>query len=198
MAFEYAVALTGSIATGKSTVAKFFSLFGFTVIDADLIAHVLLDEQHEQIEKMFGSQMISPEKKVNRKALGAVIFSDTQKRKELENFLHPLIYQEIQRVSTQEDRYKKPYLIDIPLFFETKHYPIKKSLVVYTDKETQLKRLMERNGYSKEEAQKRISAQIDVKNKCKFATYIIHNTGDLNVLKEECHKVKEEILGDFK
>ena len=198
MAFEYAVALTGSIATGKSTVAKIFSLFGFTVIDADLIAHVLLDEQYEQIEKMFGSQMISTEKKVNRKALGTVIFSDAQKRKELEKFLHPLIYQEIQRVSAQEDRYKKPYFIDIPLFFETKHYPIKKSLVVYTDKETQLKRLMERNRYSKEEAQKRISTQIDVKKKCKFATYIIHNTGDLNVLKEECHKVKEEILGDFR
>lgn len=198
MAFKYAVALTGSIATGKSTVSQFFSLFGFTVIDADTIAHTLLDTHHESIEKMFGSELISPEKKVDRKALGKVVFSDAQKRRKLESFLHPLIYNEIEKRATEEDKYKKPYLVDIPLFFESERYPIEKSLVVYADKETQLKRLMHRDGYNEKDAQLRIDSQIDVEEKRKRATYVIYNTGNLKQLKDESEKVKEEILGDFR
>jgi len=198
MAFEYAVALTGSISTGKSTVARLFSIFGFTIIDADLIAHEILDEQHERIEKMFGPQMIGTDKKIDRKALGRIIFSDVQKRRQLEALLHPLIYHEIQKNATLEDRYEKPYLVDIPLFFENGNYSIEKSLVVYTDKETQLKRLMQRDGYNKEEAQKRIDTQMAIEEKCKRSTYVIYNTGDLNQLKVECKRVEEEILGDFR
>ena len=198
MAFKYAVVLTGSIATGKSTVSQFFSLFGFTVIDADTIAHTLLDVHHESIEKMFGSALISSEKKVDRKALAKVVFSDAQKRRELESFLHPLIYNEIEKRAREEDKYKKPYLVDIPLFFESERYPIQKSLVVYADKETQLKRLMQRDGYNEKDAQLRIDSQIDVEEKRKRATYVIYNTGDLKQLKDESEKVKEEILGDFR
>jgi len=155
VAFEYAVALTGGIATGKSTVAKFFSFFGFTVIDADNIAHEVLDQQYKAVGKLFGDEVIK-NKKVKRKKLGKIVFKDEKKRKELEALVHPLIYEEIERLSEAEDRLVKPYLIDIPLFFETKRYPIEKSLLVYTDKKTQIKRLMHREGYSKKEAKRRI------------------------------------------
>jgi dephospho-CoA kinase len=195
MAFKYAIALTGSIATGKSSTVKLLESFGFYIIDADKIAHKILDEQHQVIAKKFGETLVH-EGKVDRKALGAIVFSDNTKRKELEALLHPLIYHEIERLSIEQDKLGKPYFIDIPLFFENKRYPIEKSLVVYTTEEQQLERLMEREGYTKEEALNRIQAQIPVEEKRKRATYVIDNSGTLTQLKKECERVKEEILND--
>ncbi len=196
MAFKYAIVLTGSIATGKSTVAKFFSFFGFMVIDADKIAHTILDQEHNKIASMFGNKFVK-KNKVKRKKLGKLIFKDKTKKEELEALLHPLIFKEIERLSEIEDRFGKPYLVDIPLFFETKRYPIDSSLVVYTNKETQLKRLMQRDGYNKKEALSRIESQIDIEEKRKRATYLIDNAGDLKQLKNECERVKEKIVKDF-
>lgn len=197
MAFEYAVVLTGSIATGKSTVAKFFSFFGFTVIDADQIAHDVLDREYKKIAEVFGEEYIK-KNRVKRKKLGKLVFKDSAKRKALEELLHPLIYDEIERLSSEEDKLGKPYLIDIPLFFETRRYPIEKILVVYKSEYKQLERLMQRDGFSKEDAQRRIDAQINIDEKRHQATYVISNMGDLHHLKNECERVKEEILGDFK
>ncbi len=195
MAFQYAIVLTGSIATGKSSTVKLLEASGFHIIDADKIAHKILDEQHEAIAQKFGETLVH-EGKVDRKALGAIVFSDTTKRKELEALLHPLIYDEIERLSIEQDRLGKPYFIDIPLFFENKRYPIEKSLVVYTTEEQQLERLMQREGYTKEEALNRIHSQIPVEEKRKLATYVIDNSGTLTQLEKECERVKEEILHD--
>lgn len=98
MAFEYAVVLTGSIGTGKSTVLKVFTSFGFDTIDADNVAHQVLQEQAEKIASMFGTAVVR-EGVVDRKALGEIVFSDSNKRKDLESLLHPLIYEEIERLS---------------------------------------------------------------------------------------------------
>jgi dephospho-CoA kinase len=195
MAFKYAIALTGSIATGKSSVVAQLASLGFHIIDADKIAHKILDEQHQAIAELFGSELVK-EGKVDRKALGAMVFSDSSKREALEALLHPLIYKEIERLSEQQDQFKKPYFIDIPLFFENERYPIERSLVVYTTKEQQLARLMQRDGYSEEEARKRINTQIPVEEKCQQATYVIDNSGTLTQLEKECERVKEEILND--
>jgi len=195
MAFKYAIALTGSIATGKSSTVKLLEASGFHIIDADKIAHKILDEQHQAIAEKFGDTLVH-EGKVDRKALGAMVFSDNIKRKELEALLHPLIYDEIERLSIEQDRLGKPYFIDIPLFFENKRYPIQKSLVVYTTEEQQLERLMQREGYTKEEALNRMQAQIPVEEKRKLATYVIDNSGTLTQLEKECERVKEEILND--
>lgn len=195
MAFKYAIALTGSIATGKSSVVARLVSFGFQIIDADKIAHRILDEQHQAVADMFGTALVK-EGKVDRKALGAMVFSDSTKREKLEALLHPLIYKEIERLSEQQDRLKKPYFIDIPLFFENDRYPIERSLVVYTTEAQQLERLMQRDGYTEEEARQRINAQIPVEEKRKRATYVIDNSGTLTQLEKECERVKEEILND--
>ena len=196
MAFKYAIVLTGSIATGKSTVAGFFSFFGFKVIDADSIAHEVLDQQYKAIAKLFGDKVVK-NKRVKRKKLGKIVFNDKKKRKELEALVHPLVFDEIERLSKKEDRLKKPYLVDIPLFFESKRYAIKKSLVVYVNKETQIQRLMQRDGYTKKEAKKRINTQMSIKDKCKKADYSIDNMGDLTHLENECERVKNTIIKDF-
>jgi dephospho-CoA kinase len=195
MAFKYAIALTGSIATGKSSTVKLLKDAGFHIIDADQIAHQILEEQHQSIADMFGETLVS-EGKVDRKALGAIVFSDSNKRKALESLLHPLIYKEIERLSVEQDKLGKPYFIDIPLFFEGGRYPIEKSLVIYTTEEQQLERLMHRESYTKEEALKRIQTQIPVEKKRELATYVIDNSGTLTQLEKECERVKREILND--
>lgn len=192
MAFEHAIVLTGGIATGKSTVAKIFAEHGFEIIDADRIAHRVLDEQHERIAELFGSGFVKGGK-VDRKALGAVVFADEGKRRELEALLHPLIYREIEKEAQKLDVLGKPYLVDIPLFFETNRYPISRSLVVYTTKAQQLKRLMQRDGYNTQNAQQRIDAQLPIDEKRDRATYVIDNTGDPAHLKAECERVMRSV-----
>ena len=193
MAFEYAVALTGGIATGKSSATMLLSLYGFRFIDADKITHRVLDENLERIADLFGTEYVAGGK-VDRGKLGKLVFADKVKRQDLEALLHPLIYEEIMRLSEEQDRFKKPYIIDIPLFFEGDRYPISQSIVIYTPREKQLERLMKRDGYSEEEALRRIESQMDIEEKRKRATYVIDNSGDLKQLQRECDRVKDEII----
>ena len=191
--FKYAVALTGGIATGKSSAAEIFSQEGFEIIDADKIAHQILDEQAEQIAILFGAVYLT-EGRVDRKALGRLVFSDAQKRKKLESLLHPLIQEEIASLSNILDRTKSPYLVDVPLFFESGAYPIAQTIVVYAPKEIQVERLMRREGYSRIEAWQRLEAQMDIEIKKKQATYVIDNSGDRDQLVRECQRVSHAIL----
>ncbi|HIC78982.1 MAG TPA: dephospho-CoA kinase [Sulfurovum sp.] len=196
MAFDYAVALTGSIATGKSSVASIFRDYGVVIIDADRIAHEVINREYLQISKLFGEEYVDKER-VDRKLLGSLIFSNKEAKSKLEALLHPLIYQEILKRSNIEERLKKPYIIDIPLFFESNRYPIEKVIVVYTPKEIQLKRLMERDNSSKKEALLRINSQIDIEIKKEKATYLIDNSQDFNLLQQECDRIRSKILSHF-
>jgi len=195
--FKYAVALTGSIATGKSTACSMLKLLGFFTIDTDKIAHQLLDANSGQIAAMFGQSVVS-EGKVIRSELGKIVFHNPVELKRLEEFIHPLIYEQVLHQASQQDRFAKPYIIDIPLFFEKNHYEIERSIVVYTTKEIQIKRLMKRDGLSFKEANKRIALQLDIERKKEKATYIIDNSKDITHLHQECEQVKRKILEDFK
>jgi len=196
MSFSYAVALTGGIATGKSSVAKIFRSFGYTVIDADAIAHEILKTQVKAIGKEFGKAFIVSSESVDRKALGALVFSDSAERKKLEALLHPLIRLEIEKRAAEEEKQAKPYFVDIPLFFETEGYPIKKSLLVYASKEQQLGRLISRDGHSEAEALARIEAQMPIEEKRNLAQYVIDNSGTLSQLEQECKRIQQEIEDD--
>lgn len=191
--FKYAIALTGGIATGKSTAASLFMLHGFLTIDADKIAHKLLDENYETIKEIFGDQYIE-NKKVIRKKLGDLIFNNQDEKKKLENFIHPLIKQKIIEEASVFERQKKPYLIDIPLFFENKNYDIDKSIIIYTPKDIQVQRLIKRDNCTKEEALSRINNQMDIEEKKKLSTYIIDNSLDLKNLQAEIERVKKELI----
>lgn len=187
MSFKYAIALTGSIATGKSTVASLLGLNGMRVIDADTISHEILEKHKGWVEETFGNNYIR-DSKVNRTALGRLIFQNSNAKQKLENFLHPLIREEIQKRADKQDRFHFPYLIDIPLFFEKKGYDIKDSVVVYVPPEIQLKRFMARDGFTKEESLRRINSQIPIDEKKKLATWVIDNSQDLPHLQAEVEK----------
>lgn len=192
MAFEYAIALTGGIATGKSTVASLLGLNGLRIIDADTIAHRILDENSSWVAERFGVEFVK-NSKVDRPALGKIIFADVQAKKELEHFLHPKIRAAIEEQSEKQDSLKYPYLIDIPLFFETSSYPIKNSVVVYTPKALQLERFMKRNGFSEEESLRRIESQMDIEEKKARATWVIDNSSNLKHLQRECEQFVDNI-----
>ena len=194
--FNYAVALTGGIATGKSTVASLFMMHGFLTIDADKIAHKILDENISKISELFGDKYIK-DNKVDRPELGKLIFNNTQEKKKLENFIHPLIKQQIIKDAKIFEEQKKPYLIDIPLFFENRNYDIKNSIVVYTPKETQIERLTLRDGSSTEDALSRINNQMAIEEKKLLANYIIDNSKNLKNLQNEVERVKKELLDNI-
>ena len=192
MAYKYAIALTGSIATGKSTVASLLALNGMRVIDADTISHEILDASTEWVRETFGNEYLLGTK-VNRAKLGEYIFSHPQAKETLEEYLHPKIKSEIQKRSEKQDSFKFPYLIDIPLFFENGNYDIQESVVVYTPKEIQLERFMKRNGYSKEESLKRIASQLPIDAKKERATWVIDNSKNLKHLQNEVENFVEKI-----
>ncbi len=196
MAFEYAIALTGGIATGKSTVASLLALNGMRVIDADKIAHTLLDDSKEWVAEIFGEEFVGP-KGVDRAALGKVVFANPQKKQTLEAYLHPKIKKEIERESEKQDAFEFPYLIDIPLFFENNNYPIERSVVVYTPPKLQLERFMKRNGYDEEESLRRIASQLPIDEKAKRATWIIDNSKDLKHLQNEVENFVETIKKEY-
>ncbi len=192
MAFKYAIALTGGIATGKSTVASLLALNGMRVIDADTISHEILDSSSSWVRETYGEEYLN-NSKVNRTKLGALVFSDEVAKKTLEDFLHPKIRAEIELRSIKQDGFKFPYLIDIPLFFENGAYDIKDSVVVYTPKDVQLERFIKRNGYSEEESLKRIASQMPIDEKKKKATWVIDNSKNLKHLQQEVEDFVEEI-----
>jgi dephospho-CoA kinase len=192
MAYEYAIALTGGIATGKSTVASLLMLNGMRIIDADTISHEILDSSSVWVRENFGEAFVDGAK-VNRTKLGTLIFSDKEAKKKLEDFLHPKIRTEIEKRSIKQDSFRFPYLIDIPLFFENGGYDIKESVVVYVPKELQLERFMKRNGYSSEESLRRIESQMDIEEKKKRAMWVIDNSGDLKHLQRECEDFVDKI-----
>jgi len=181
MAYEYAIALTGGIATGKSTVASLLALNGMRVIDADTISHEILDASYVWVMDEFGSEFVN-NKKVDRAKLGSVVFSDLDAKKKLEEFLHPRIRDEIVQRSEKQDSFKFPYLIDIPLFFENNSYEIKNSVVVYTPSDVQLE----------------INTQMPIDKKKEKATWVIDNSQNLKHLQQEVEDFVEKIKAKYK
>lgn len=178
--------MTGSIATGKSTVSAMLRQKGAYVIDADQAAREAVEPGSEGLKRIvdhFGAEMLDDEGRLDRARLGAVIFQDPWKRKKLNRLLHPLIMQTMQSQTDKIRKRVKQGLIiwDVPLLIEENLTPLVEAVIlVYVPKEIQLERLMKRNALSKKEALGRIEAQMDIEEKRKFANYIIDNRGTLS------------------
>ncbi len=185
--FSNAIVLTGGIASGKSSVCSLLSLYGFKVIDADKIAHILLDQHSRIIAQMFGEKYIDGNK-VDRKKLGTLIFNDKEQRRKLEKFLHPLIKEELIKQSRLCESKNIPYILEIPLFFEKRNYNIDETVVVYCKKDQQIQRLLKRENFTHKECQNRLDAQMCLDEKKELSTYVIDNTKNLKHLQAEVDK----------
>ena len=194
--FAHAIVLTGGIGTGKSTVCNILKLYGFSIIDADKIANYILQKEKDSIIKLFGKKYIK-DNSVDKKALAKLIFKNKDAKQKLENLMHPLIKKKIIEESLKLEKHKVPYIIDIPLFFETKNYPIKRVAVVYAPKELQIQRVVNRDKLSYEEAIDRIESQLSIEKKKEKATYLIDNSKDLKNLQKEIDKFVEKVKDEF-
>jgi dephospho-CoA kinase len=185
MSYEHAIALTGSIATGKSTVCNLLKLHGYRIIDADAIAHGVLVDKADEVAALFGT--------ANRSELGAIVFSDAAKRRELEAIVHPEIRRRILSRCEELEPLGVPYFVDIPLFFESGVYPFGRSVVVYAPREQQMARLAKERGYDEHEAARRIDTQLPIEEKKHRATWVIDNSGDIRHLTSEVDQFVRKI-----
>ncbi|MEK4025122.1 dephospho-CoA kinase [Sporosarcina sp. FSL W7-1283] len=192
------IGLTGSIASGKSTVANMLREKGYPIVDADVIARQVVEPGSpllNEIQHAFGSDVIQKDGSLNREQLGALIFHDENKRVQLNELMHPAIRGEM--VSQKEQYLQQGYqtvIMDIPLLFESKlHSYVEKILVVSVTKELQKQRLIARNELSEQEADARIASQLDMDIKESSADAVIHNNGTI----EETEKQLEKILADW-
>ena len=193
MKFKYGVVLTGGIATGKSTTADIFRSYGVEIIDADKIGHETLEVYSEEINDLFDEDILI-DGEIDRPTLGKIIFSNNNEREKLNEFIHPKIKQEIILRTLSLENKERLFLVDIPLFFETNNYnEFDKVIVVYTTPEKQLEQLVSRNGFSKEEALKRINSQMNINEKKLKGTETIYNIENIEHLKSECLRVFNNI-----
>lgn len=193
------IGLTGGIASGKSLIAEKLKRLGAYLIDADEIAREMVMPglpAYQNIVKEFGEGILNPDKTINRKALGAIVFSNPKLRNRLEQITHPGILGEIdKRVLAIKDKDTKAIIVvDAALLIEVGLYKkMDKVIVVYADEKTQIARLMKRDGLSYNEAKKRISAQMNLNEKKKYADFVIEN-----VEGKEKKEIKDEVKRLFK
>ncbi|MFW5786969.1 MAG: dephospho-CoA kinase [Halanaerobiales bacterium] len=191
------IGLTGGIATGKSTVSKILKNYGAYIIDADKIAHEVLSKGEEAWKKVideFGEQVLNKNKEIDRKVLGEIVFSDKSKLRELEKITHPEIVKKIKKeIKSNKDK-EGNIVLEAPLLFETGLEGLCDEIwVVYTDRETQVKRLLKRDKLSIKEAENRINSQMDLKKKKKKADRLLNNNKNIGNLKKRVDELWKKI-----
>lgn len=195
-ALKYGIAITGGIGTGKSSVSTILRLYGYTIVDADKVAHQVLNNNTSSVVELFSESILGEDNQIDRKKLGKIVFGDYVQKKKLEDLLHPKIRNEILSMANQLESYSQYYFLDIPLFFEVggkKTYDVAEVLLIYAPKELQLKRIIARDGISQEDAIKRIEAQMDIEEKKLQSENIIKNTKGLKELQEEIEKFLQKL-----
>ncbi|MBD7984266.1 dephospho-CoA kinase [Sporosarcina sp. Sa2YVA2] len=178
------IGLTGSIATGKSTVSRMLKNKGFPIVDADEIARLVVEPGSavlKEIAAVFGEDVICPDGTLDREKLGARIFTNEEDRGKLNAIMHPAVRSEMIRQKQQWlDEGAKTVVMDIPLLFESKLQSyVDKIIVISAKPAIQRERLIARNNLSESEADARIASQIPVSEKEKQADAVIHNDGSL-------------------
>ncbi len=176
------IGLTGGIASGKSMVASFLEEMGATVIDADRLARIVVEPAtgpYKEIVETFGEKILNPDGTIDRKALGAIVFSSPDARKQLERITHPAI-KKLAGELLEEERLKGTAIsfYVVPLLLEAGlESTVDEIWIVYTDEETQLKRLIKREHIDRDEALRKIAAQMPLSEKIKFGDKVIDNSG---------------------
>lgn len=191
------VGITGSIATGKTFVTDYLKTKGYNLIDADVLAKDVLNfgekGYYEAIE-YFSESILDDKKNIDRKKLAKIIFNDDDKKKVLENIVHPQVIKKIQEFISNIKKSEIAF-VSIPLLFEI-HFEkyLDKIVVVFSKKDIQIKRLMERDNIDLEYAEKKINSQLSQEQKVKLADYVIDNSftkeETINSINEVVEKIR--------
>lgn len=180
--------LTGGIACGKSLVSAELKRLGAHIVDADLISRELMEkgtDVYDGVVREFGQSILRPDGSIDRKALGAIVFSDREKLLRLNALTHPAI---IKAASEEVERIRKDspdtvIVVDAALLIEAgMHRAVDRVIVVYADEEKQMERMKKRDGLDEPEAGRRLKCQMPIKEKIKYADYLIENNGTVEEL----------------
>ena len=193
------VGLTGGVATGKSTVAKMFKQCGAVVIDADELARDVVrpgKPAWREIIETFGKTVLNPDRTINRRALGAIVFANRAKLHRLERIIHPRVAREQSRLTKRAARNdsKAVVIYDVPLLFEVGiDKRVDKILVVTADRNTQIARLKSRNGLSHAEALRRIHSQMPRAKKIQRADHVLQGTLSRTSLRRQVNRILKNL-----
>jgi dephospho-CoA kinase len=191
------VGLTGGVASGKSTVSAILAELGAVVIDADKLAREVVEKGTPglaAVVEAFGEELLTPGGDLDRPAMGALVFNDTEKRRALEAIVHPLVFERI--VALEEAAPDDGVVVhDIPLLAESgRADTFDAVIVVDAPTETQVERMLRDRGWTREDAESRIAAQASREDRLAIATYVVDNTGTLADLRRRV----EEIYADLR
>ncbi len=184
------IGLTGGIASGKSTVAEMLREMGAVVIDADKIAHEIMEPDSaawQEIVAWQGERILASDRRIDRRALGGIVFADKAAKAKLESITHPQILRRIEEeIKAYEAAGVKTVVLDIPLLIECGWQDkVDQIWLVYVEPEIQLRRLQTRGGFNESEALLRIAAQMNLAEKAVFADLIIDNGKTLSETKRQ-------------
>jgi dephospho-CoA kinase len=194
------VGLTGGIASGKSTVAKMFEDQGAYLIDFDALAHFVEGPDHpawKAIVEFFGREILNEDGTINRAKLGLIVFSDHEKLSMLNSIVHPAVF-DMWRRRTEDIRKINPRAIvvsDVPLLLEVRmQHLFDVVILVHVSPEDQIRRLTERNEYSRKEAESRLGTQMPIDEKISHADFVIDNKGPIETTRSVVNAVWKELL----
>lgn len=176
------IGLTGSIASGKSTVSLMFDDFDIPVIDADKVSREVVmpgEKAYNQIVDHFGAEILREDGSINRKRLGDIVFNDKNELHILNGIVHPEVRKKmIAKRNEYEAKNEKAVVLDIPLLFESNLTSlVDTTIVVYVSEQVQLERLMKRENFSETEARNRMNLQMPLEKKRSLADHVIDNNG---------------------
>ena len=198
------VGLTGGIATGKSTVSAMFGFLGCRLIDADQLAReVVMPGQpaHHAIVREFGASVLQEDGTLDRKRLGAIVFADPERRKRLEAITHPAIRARHGRIlaAYEEEAFEGIVIWDVPLLIETGGAAlVDRVVVVYVDPDTQLRRLIDRDGIHEAAARARVSSQMPIDDKRLRADHVIDNSDGRAETERQVRAVHARLVADLR
>ncbi|HAO6539306.1 TPA: dephospho-CoA kinase [Listeria monocytogenes] len=193
------IGLTGSVATGKSTVSNMIQQAGIPLVDADIAARKVVESGTEGLKEIvayFGEEILLADGTLNRAKLGEIIFKDKEKREKLNEITHPRVKDYMLEARERFFRVGEELVFfDIPLLFES-HLEslVDQIVVVWTTPETELKRLMERNNLTKEDALRRIESQMGIDEKARKADFVIDNNESLEKTQKQVYTFIERFV----
>ena len=195
------IGLTGSIGSGKSTVAAMFAEHRIPVINTDEIAHTVIRQNapgFAPLLKHFGNNILKDDGEINRKKLAEKIFGNDAELKFVEQVLHPLIRDEVKRIAKElmQQKNAAPFcIIEVPLLFETSwDHMMHATIVVWCDHNQALKRAGQRLQISLDEATRRAAAQMPLEEKKRLATYLIDNSSHLAATRAQVQAVYQKLM----